>query len=420
MRCPFGYFDTLREKAPVHRFAEESQFGVPLYVVSRWEDCVDVLMRPGVFSNDVGFEGDSSGGGSGHSQFLGFDDVRKPPVDPEAVSNYEPTDIFFSDGADHRVKRSWLWPFVSKESLEAARPLIELEVSRLIDTFADDGFCDFRPQFSDVMSMKVVREVLGLPAAADKLVKRLSEAFEENDNNPHRTEEMIEELREAWMDVQELVADVIRDRAASPVESDYVSRLVDMQVARDGRLDVNVLSKQLSMTLFGAEHAMGGHLADIVGRLARDPDLQDRVRRDRSLVRAVSLECLRIETPVPWMFRRCVQDTTVGGVEVPAGSAVLVAMVAGNHDPSVFPSPAMFDVDRPNVASDHLSLGRGVHRCVGAGMAALQVEVTINALLDRLSNIRLVEAESDLVPVLSFGFRVPRRVCIAFDGRSDM
>ncbi|MFE3059562.1 cytochrome P450 [Nocardia sp. NPDC059239] len=401
VRCPFGYFAQLREAAPVHRFPEPGPDGGHLYVVSRWEECVEVLLRADDFV-------------SGLDGMEAFENNREPLVAPDAGSFYHENSVFFSDGLDHKVKRSWVTPLVSRARLARVRPMVEAEVDTLIDTFIGDGRCDFRAQFSDVMPMKVVRRVMGLPEAADPMIKRLSAALEINDNNPNQTEDMVAELREAWTGVLNLNADLLLSREARPIDGDYVSELVQRQVSRDGALDLNALSKHLAATVFGADHAMGGHLADIVARLGRDPELQRRVREDRSLVRALSNESLRIESPLPWLFRRCIANTTLGGVEIPAGAVVMVAQVSGNHDPQEFPDPEVFDIDRPNIERDGLTLGRGEHRCVGAEMAKLQVDVTVNRLLDRLSEISLDTESSDLLPKLSYGFRIPTAVHLTF------
>jgi cytochrome P450 len=403
VRCPFNYFETLREKAPVHRYPDASQFGPPLFVVTRWDDCVDVLLRSDTFVNSPAPD----------EEMPGFFHALEP-VEPGVPSFYERENVFFADGDDHRIKRSWAWPLVSRKLLAAVRPDIELEVDRLIDAFAADGHCDFRAQFSNIMPTRMVRTVMGLPEKADPMIKRFSFAQEAVDNNPDPSEEQVREIRESWMDMMTITSQTLRARQKRPVEGDYVSILVQRQLERDGVLDVNTLAEHLTLSIFGAEHPMGGHLAAIVGRLGDDPDLQERVRHDRSLVRAVSNEALRIYSPLPWLFRRCAEDTILAGVEIPEGAMVLVSQVSGNYDADVFPEPEVFDIDRPNIERDHLTLGRGEHRCVGADMAQLQTEVAMNRILDRLGDIRLVEEKSDLTSVLSYGFRIPTSVHIAF------
>jgi len=402
VRCPHAYFRTLREHAPVYRYPGGGDDAPAIFIVTGWEEAASVLLRPQSFANHLG------------GLLPAFDENELPLPVPGAASFYEDDNVFFADGEDHRAKRAWVLRLVTRDNLEAFRPVVEAEVDRLIDAFIADGRCDFRGQFTDVMPMVVVRQIMGLPDAVDPMIKRMSRAISVSDNNPAQTPEQVAELQASSLAVLQACVEVLRSRQAAPLDGDYVSGLIAHQVRRDGAIDLNALAKHLMVTIFGADHAMGGHLADIAARLGRDPELQDKVRADRSLIRRLANESLRIESPVPWLFRNCVADAVVGSVTIPAGSLVLVASVAANRDPAKFPDPEAFDLDRVNVERDHLTLGRGVHRCAGAEMARLQADVTVNRLLDRLADIRLDEATSDLIPELSYGFRVPAEVHLTF------
>lgn len=153
VRCPFAYFATLRDSAPVYRFPEPGHFGADMYVVTRWADCAEALLRAEVFVNNL-----DEGGA-----LAAFETTREPLIAPDVATFYHPSNVFFYDGADHRVKRSWVMPLVSRERLSVVRPMVAAEVDRLIDAFLADGRCDFRAQFSDVMPMKVVRQVMACP-----------------------------------------------------------------------------------------------------------------------------------------------------------------------------------------------------------------------------------------------------------------
>jgi len=404
MRCPVDYFAQIRKHAPVYRYPEPSPEGVFTYLVTGFQECASVLTRADMFVNDL----------TGVSP--SFEANLEPSPLPGVPTFYEERNIFFADGADHRVKRGWGLALFTAERLESFRPLVEEEVDRLIDGFASDGHCDFRKQFTDRMPMHVVRQIIGLGQDADPRIKRLSAALAAGapDSTPVLAREQADELRAASMDLLALCARHVQQRHRHPVAGDYVSELVQGQVARDGALDPNALAKHIMVTIFGADHAMGGHLADLAARLARQPELQDRLRADRAFTRQFTLETLRIEGPVPWLFRKCVADASLGGFELPAGSRVMVATLAGNHDPAEFPDPKSFRIDRPNLERNQLSLGRGRHRCVGAPMARLQAEVTLNRMLDRLHELRLDTDRSDLTPEPSFGFRVPRAVHLLF------
>ncbi|HTX07401.1 MAG TPA: cytochrome P450 [Solirubrobacteraceae bacterium] len=407
MRCPFDYFAQIREHAAVYRYPQPSLEGVFTYLITGFEECASVLTRADVFVNDLTGVNPS------------FEENLEPSPLPEVPTFYEERNIFFADGEDHRIKRGWGLGLFVPERLESFRPIVEREVDRLIDAFAADGRCDFRKQFSDQMPMRVVRQIIGLGPEADPLIKRLSATLAAGapDSAPVIAAEHAEELREASMDLLTLCARRVLQRHEHPVGGDYVSELVQKQVARDGALDPNALAKHIMVTIFGADHVMGGHLADLAGRVARHAELQERLRGDRSLIRQFALETLRSEGPVPWLFRKCTADTVVGGVEIPAGARTIVATLAANLDPGEFPDPASFRIDRPNLERNQLSLGRGRHRCVGAPMARLQAEVTLDRMLDRLGEIRLDTDRSDLSPEPSFGFRVPTAVHLVFIAR---
>lgn len=402
LQCPHALFAELREKAPVYLCPEPSADGTRPYVVTGFEHVAEVLMRSEVFVNDL------TGVLPSHDANI------LPEADPQCPTLYNPNHVFFSDGEDHKVKRSWIMKLGDRRRLEAYRPLIAEEVDRLLDAFIDDGECDFRRQFTELMPLGMVRRILDLPPEVDPLVKAVSLGIANTENNPNLTEADLAAFEEVVMELLTVLADVIRERQESPGD-DFISEIVALQVERDGALDVNTLARNIAMAIFGADHAMGGHIAHMVARLAREPELQERVRADRSLIRSLDLETLRADIPVPWVFRQCVTDTVLGGVEIPAGSLVLATMISGNYDPAEFPSPDAFDVDRGNLEKNQLSLGRGAHRCVGAPVARLLGEVTIDRVLDRMGNIRLDEEKSVLLTEPSFVFRISPEIHLTFE-----
>ena len=402
LRCPFEAFAATRAHARVHRLPEPTPEGVPTFIVTGWAEAANVLLRADTFVNDLsGIRPD-------------FGDASLPWTDPDSPSFYNKLNVFFATGEDHKVKRSWALDLVERNSLERYRPAIEAEVDRLIDAFADDGRCDFRAQFTNIMPMMIVRRAMGMPDDADPKVKRMSAAIAVVDNNPSITEQQAIELEESSTAMLKLATEVLRDRERAPRPDDHVSNVIRMQVQRDGAMDVGALAQHLVATLFGADHAMGGHLAQAVAHLAADRELQRRVRADRSLVRQVVLEALRIDATVPWLFRECTEDTTIAGVGVPGGSLVLVVTAAANRDSDEFPGPDVFDVDRDNLERNQLTLGRGSHRCAGAALARVLADVTINRMLDRFGEFGLDEDRSDLDPEPSFGFRIPKAVHLTF------
>ena len=116
------------------------------------------------------------------------------------------------------------------------------------------------------------------------------------------------------------------------------------------------------------------------------PDLQQLLRDERDRIPNFVEETLRFESPVKGDFRLSRVPTTVGGVDIPAGTTVMVLNGAANRDPRHFDDPDEFDVDRTN-ARQHLAFGHGVHTCPGAPLARAEARVSIERLLDRMADI---------------------------------
>ena len=126
--------------------------------------------------------------------------------------------------------------------------------------------------------------------------------------------------------------------------------------------------------------------------IAEDPELQQLLRRERDRIPNFVEETLRTESPVKGDFRLSRVPTQLGGVDLPAGTTVMLLNAAANRDPRHFEDPARFDVDRAN-ARQHLAFGRGVHTCPGAPLARAEARVSIERILDRTTDIRISERD---------------------------
>src|SRR5262249_27752166 len=122
--------------------------------------------------------------------------------------------------------------------------------------------------------------------------------------------------------------------------------------------------------------------------LIESPDQMAAVAADPTLIPRMFEESLRLESPVQWSPRRTTEDTTLGGVQIPAGAFVLVVNGAANRDESHFACPVGFDHARKN-ATDHLAFGFGNHFCIGAPLARLEGRIAFEQLFARLRDIGL-------------------------------
>ncbi|GAA3439545.1 cytochrome P450 [Kutzneria kofuensis] len=123
-------------------------------------------------------------------------------------------------------------------------------------------------------------------------------------------------------------------------------------------------------------------LSTVLKVLAERPDIQRLLREDRGLVPKFIEKTLRMESPVKGDFRLSKVPTTVGGVDIPAGTTVMVLNGAANRDPRRFEDPSTFDPRRRD-ARQHIAFGRGIHTCPGAPLTRAETRVGLERLLDR-------------------------------------
>jgi cytochrome P450 family 144 len=147
----------------------------------------------------------------------------------------------------------------------------------------------------------------------------------------------------------------------------------------------------MMITLFSAG---GESTASLIGSaahiLASRLDIQEQLRENPTLLGVFLEEVLRFEPPFRGHYRHVVNDTTLSGVDLRAGSRLVLLWGAANRDPSHFEDPNEFRLDRPG-AKGHISFGKGAHFCVGAALARLEARLVVGQLLDRTRRIEIRE-----------------------------
>ncbi|MFB4298726.1 cytochrome P450 [Actinomadura sp. NTSP31] len=212
----------------------------------------------------------------------------------------------------------------------------------------------------------------------------------------------------------DLLLPVIADRREHP-RDDLISRLVQERVRdEDGNLhglaDEDVLAFA-RLILTAGSGTTWRQLGITLWALLNNPAQLDAVRRDRSLVRAAIEESLRWEVTDPTFFRMATRDTVLGGVRVPAGARVALCLTAANHDPARWDDPDAFDLFRP--LRPHLSFAGGPHVCLGMHLARAEMTVALNAILDRLPNLRW-DPDAPRPVLMGLQMRGPARLPVVF------
>jgi cytochrome P450 len=281
--------------------------------------------------------------------------------------------------------------------------VIGATVGELIDAFAGDGHADLVPQLTFPFPVRVIARVLGLPEADWPRFLRLSTELIAVMRNWDRAVAASQELRGYF-------ADIIADRRRN-TRDDLVSQLIQAEV--DGRRlsDDEIYPFLLLLLPAGAETTYRSSSNLLFGLLS-DPKQLEAVRVDRGLVPQAIEEALRWETPLLTIARVATQDLELGGVSIPSGGFVAVSLGAANRDPERYSDPDAFDIFRE--ARPHISFGDGPHKCLGMHLARMETRILLNAVLDRLPNLRLDPAAED-AHIHGMIFRSPPNLPVRFD-----
>jgi cytochrome P450 len=203
-----------------------------------------------------------------------------------------------------------------------------------------------------------------------------------------RTLEMQNECVRGVTDMQRCVAELISERVAHPREDGLT--VLAQSLMEGTTLDAADLAAMV-MLLISAGHETTSSLMGMAVRvLLEQPERWRQLREEPHTLPRVVEEVLRYETPMAILARNTATQVELGGVTIPAGARVLLVVLSGNRDERRFPEPEVFDPKRP-LLGQHLAFGRGIHVCVGAGLARLEARVMLEVLARRLPGLRLAE-----------------------------
>ena len=275
-----------------------------------------------------------------------------------------------------RLRRLVLEAFTPR-AVERMRAPIGDRASALLAEARERGALEVVGDYAGPFSLGIICDLIGVPREDRDAIKRLSDdtvAMYE----PGRSEAVQARANEAAGDFRRFVLDLIRDRRARPGE-DLLSGLLGATVDGEHLTDDQVASTAMVLLMAGHEATFNA-TSNGLAALAAHPDQWRLLQSGAVDVRAAVEEILRYDPPLQW-FERWVLDegVEIAGTPIPLGSRVALVIGAANRDARRFPSADRFDVTRKDTA--HLSFGGGIHFCIGAPLARLELETTLRALL---------------------------------------
>jgi cytochrome P450 len=313
--------------------------------------------------------------------FSSADGVALGRPGPDALPWIMPIEV---DPPRQRTYRKHMNPQFVPKMMAPHEEDIRAIADELIDTFIDAGTCDLAVDFARKFPGTVFFRLI-VPCGDEEFrtAEPSARMITFESDNPEKFAEGAANLR-AW------AGRVFAAREGQPRANDAADAVMHLPDDGDAFADHELLSG-LQILAQGGIGTSASTIGVVIRVLAEHPDLQARVRRDPSLIPALMEECLRLEPPVPIMFRTATRDVDLAGQHIKEGEKVGLFFGAANRDPSLFERPDEVDIDRRN--NRHLAFGGGPHRCIGSNLARLQIRVAIEQLLARLGPFRIPEGE---------------------------
>lgn len=371
---PYPYFDHLRATCPV---ARATPFGI--LAVTGYAEALAVYKDP-AFSSCVSVAGPFSGLPFGPGD---TDDVTDL-IEEHRAAVPMAEHITSQDPPLHTRTRNLLSRLITPKRLKENEDFMWRLADRQLDTFLDRGRAEFLADYAKPFSLLVIADLLGVPEEDHQQFKEVFalETVGELGKEAPTTHNPLQWLNDKFHAY-------IEDRRREPRE-DVLTELALAKHEDGSTPDIEDVMN-LSTFLFAAGTETTTKLVSSAVRfIADNPGFEQMLRRDRSKIPAFLEETLRLESPVKSHFRMARTSTTIGDVAVPAGTTVMVLPGACNRDARKFEEPNEFRVDRRNVR-EQIAFIRGAHSCPGAPLARTEGRISLERILDRMTDITISE-----------------------------
>ena len=374
---PYPYFDELRSQCPVLALPH-----LGVVAVTGYEELHEVYRDTDSFSSCNSVVG----------PFATFPVPLEGDDVSEVVTLYRDQlpmheHMVTMDPPDHTRERALLMRLITPKRLKENEAFMWRLADEQLDTFVAKGRCEFISAYAQPFAMLVVADLLGVPESDHDTFRQ----FFGMSRKPGRVGagDEHEQGENALAGLDDWFARYIEDRRREP-RQDVLTQLAIANYPDGTTPPVTAVVRTATFLFAAGQETTARLLAAALKHLAEHPDLQDELREHKERIPNFIEEALRIESPVKADFRLAKRTTTVGDVEIKAGTPVMMLNGAANRDPRRFECPHEFKIDREN-ALNHIAFGRGAHSCPGGPLARAEGRVSLERILDRTRDIRLSE-----------------------------
>ncbi|BBY32983.1 cytochrome [Mycolicibacter minnesotensis] len=310
------------------------------------------------------------------------DDMQRSLVD----SGMGLRTLIHMDDPQHQKMRAVISEWFRPKAMRSLQERIDELAQRYVEKMAQRGpECDFVQEIAVNYPLYVIMSLLGLPESDFPRMLRLTQELFGGDDEEYRRGLTAEEQLPVLLDFFGYFGALTAARRAQPTH-DLASTIANATIDGAPLSDVDTASYYVIIATAGHDTTSAA-ISGGMRALIEHPDQRGRLRAEPTLMPSAVEEIIRWVTPVKEFMRTATADTQVHGVPIAAGESVYLSYVSANRDESVFAEPFVFDVGRdPN---RHLAFGHGVHFCVGAALARMEISSFFHALLPRLEAIEL-------------------------------
>ncbi len=357
MRDPYPFYQRFRADEPVARAAAWGG----IWLISRYAD-----VRAAALDTET---------------YRSRDGVTLPPF-----GNPMPFIPIEIDPPRHPLYRKPLQRWFSKGKMAELERDIRAIVSARIDGFAGAGRADLATELAEPVPAITLARILGLPDSDWSMFQQLGQTICQAAEK--------EDLETAGTAVFELMGYLngqIADRRKNPTD-DIITQIIGMDLDGEPMSDEDVLMTTFFLVEAGHETTVGG-LGTMLLNYGRRPDLRRRMIEDPSLIPGAVEEALRFDPPIQTIGRTVSEDVCLHDVTLRAGDKVVLCWGSANRDEQTFDRPDEMIIDRPR--NNHLAFGNGIHKCLGAPLARMEMTVVLQEVLRRIPDYR-IENEDDV------------------------
>ncbi|MEU6390214.1 cytochrome P450 [Streptomyces sp. NPDC046939] len=366
---PYPAYAALREAGRVHWFEPTRQYLIPHHAD------VSTLLRDRRL-------------GRTYQHRYAHEDFGRTPPPPE----HEPFHTLNDHGMldleppDHTRIRRLVSKAFTPRTVEQLRPYVEKLAGDLVAGLVADGGGDLLTAIAEPLPVAVIAEMLGIPEADRPLLRPWSAAIcGMYELNP--PEETARAAVRASVEFTEYLRALITTRRHSPTDTDLISALIAAHDEDDDRLTEQELISTCVLLLNAGHEATVNSTVNGWWALFRHPDQLAALRADHALVPRAVEELMRYDTPLQLFERWVLDDIDFAGTTIPRGSEVALLFGSANHDPAVFTDPARLDLTRAD--NPHISFSAGIHYCIGAPLARVELAASLRALLTQAPTLHL-------------------------------